>query len=263
MSQKTVKVFLASGVGAFVGSLLALQLSSHVWWLGLCAGFLVGYLSFESRKVAAAIPTAWRAAMAWKSDLWPVRAFFRLVVPSASVAATITVGIFVWDEIRRGRFELWPELWLAILLVFAFAMVWALVTCACWVRCSQGESRRDQRLAQWEHNMLRANPFRVYLWVIPKWILYTLPMGIAKAIFAGAVWLKRIGLPVTLRFCRELFYLIHSEERLLCGVDAAVGAAVGYFAGRALIGMIAGGIIGVVEFEWVSKRILKVIPLGH
>src|SRR5207253_919220 len=38
------------------------------------------------------------------------------------------------------------------------------------------------------------------------------------------------------RFVWHLFLLIHSELRLLCGVDALIGAGVGYFMHSALIG---------------------------
>ncbi len=55
-----------------------------------------------------------------------------------------------------------------------------------------------------------------------------------------------------------LFFIIHSDERLLCLVDAATGAAIGgYYFGNAALGGLTGAIIGLVNYEIVSKRILK------
>jgi len=45
-------------------------------------------------------------------------------------------------------------------------------------------------------------------------------------------------------------------------VDAMLGTVVGYFYGNALIGALAGGIFGVINFEIVSKRLLKLKPVS-
>lgn len=62
MERTHGKVFIASALGAFIGSLVALQLNAYLWWLGLIAGGLVGYLSYEFKAVLRAIPVAWHAA---------------------------------------------------------------------------------------------------------------------------------------------------------------------------------------------------------
>ena len=41
-----------------------------------------------------------------------------------------------------------------------------------------------------------------------------------------------------------------------CAVDAMIGAAVGFFAGSAIIGALVGGLFGVLNYEVVSKRLL-------
>ncbi len=48
--------------------------------------------------------------------------------------------------------------------------------------------------------------------------------------------------------------------RLLCGVDAAIGTAVGYYFGNALIGAAAGAVFGVVNYWVVAVRILRLRP---
>ncbi|OGZ36037.1 MAG: hypothetical protein A2V60_01840 [Candidatus Portnoybacteria bacterium RIFCSPHIGHO2_01_FULL_39_19] len=63
------------------------------------------------------------------------------------------------------------------------------------------------------------------------------------------------------KFIKTIFITIHSEIRLLCGVDAAIGTAIGYFAGNAIIGAIAGGLFGLLNYEVVSRRILRLVPV--
>jgi hypothetical protein len=74
------------------------------------------------------------------------------------------------------------------------------------------------------------------------------------------------------QFVWKLFKLVHSNERLLCLVDASIGAAIGrfyfentfavgkYLILKALLGLVAGGIWGLVNYEIVSKRILHLVP---
>ena len=64
-------------------------------------------------------------------------------------------------------------------------------------------------------------------------------------------------------FFKNVFILIHSEFRLLCGVDAAIGAVIGYFAGYVIVGLIVGGILGVLNYELISRRWLKLVPLPN
>jgi len=62
-------------------------------------------------------------------------------------------------------------------------------------------------------------------------------------------------------FAKTIFVLIHSNERLLCMVDAAIGVAIFHFTGNNIfLGMLAGGVLGVVNYEIVSVRLLKLSP---
>jgi len=75
------------------------------------------------------------------------------------------------------------------------------------------------------------------------------------------------------RFLWYLVKLIHSKERVLCGVDGMLGGAVSYiwlaptatsFAGHLVLvafGGLLGAAFGVLNWEIVSKRILKVVPV--
>ncbi len=63
------------------------------------------------------------------------------------------------------------------------------------------------------------------------------------------------------RLVKTVFILIHSNERLLCMVDAAIGVAVFHFTGNNIfLGMLAGGALGVINYEIISVRLLKLVP---
>ncbi len=70
-----------------------------------------------------------------------------------------------------------------------------------------------------------------------------------------------------------MFKLIHSDERVLCAIDGTLGGVIAYawlirpersFAQNAiavLFGMVVGAGWGVVNYEILSKRVLKVVPV--
>ena len=74
---------------------------------------------------------------------------------------------------------------------------------------------------------------------------------------ARIVW---SGICVLGLFSKQVLVLIHSDVRLLCGTDAAIGAGIGYLAHNPLIGALAGGILGLANYELVSIRWLKLVP---
>ena len=99
-----------------------------------------------------------------------------------------------------------------------------------------------------------SNPIGAAFWscVAAYWLVIHIPQGIS--------WLGGFGgylLGFILRFITQLFRLIHSELRLLCAVDAALGAAVGYLTGNALLGATFGGLFGVLNYEVITIRVMK------
>ena len=65
-------------------------------------------------------------------------------------------------------------------------------------------------------------------------------------------------------FCRmvwRVFKLIHSDMRVLCMTDAALGALAGYYLGSALIGGFIGAGLGWVNYQLVSVRWLKLVSV--
>ena len=95
-------------------------------------------------------------------------------------------------------------------------------------------------------------------------LFFTGPIGVLVYWpLRGLIWsIKKIPRFVILlaRCAKEVFTLIHSELRILCGIDATIGAIVGYIIGNAIIGAFVGGLFGLLNYQIISVRILKIQP---
>lgn len=235
-----LKIFFACALGAFIGALVALQLAPPLWWLGALAGFAAGYLSYEPRKVYRALRIAWKEVFGWKPNvpLWKLwGAIFASMASTASMwlailflagASSVSNG----NASARGLFEF-----------YGFAGFFVCVFFPTLIAIMIGA---DALPTQYSNLQKRAMEF--FFEFHPVSVAYR---GIKK-LFKAALKIPR--------FLRKVFILIHSEIRLLCGVDAAIGAGIGYFAGNALIGALAGGILGILNYYLVSVKLLKLVP---
>ena len=87
------------------------------------------------------------------------------------------------------------------------------------------------------------------------WVIMNSPRG-AKKVCKGIVAFI-VG---SARFVGKAFVFVHSSRRTLCLVDAALGAAVGYHYANPIIGAFVGALLGAINYELVSVRLLKIAP---
>jgi hypothetical protein len=266
--------------GAFIGTVAAFEVNRWFWWLGLLAGGLTGYLSFEWRTIVRAVPVAWRAATKLRMPKRenPVVLLNMLLTSAVTMSwvACSYAGIRLssWVMSTYGDFA---GFWLCINVGSKIAFGLALVVSLCIVTGTlattfdwlEGKQSLYYELKGAEDE-LKWN-WRISAPIVVGWYL---PLGIVMLVrrtpAAGRFILIRLArIPGLLsrvarfvgRFFRNLFLLIHSDERLICGVDALLGTAFGYFAHSVIIGMLAGGVLGIVNYELVTKRWL--MPRGY
>lgn len=271
------KVFAVSALGAFIGSLVGLQLTPMFWWVGMLIGGVVGYFAYNVGEVMRALPQAWILAR----DVWDeivcvdylgaLRAFGSgmakvlqvlglavVLIPVAAVAIMLVGGVWtlqVFTPVAFYQHDSFPhffvgtpEYFINTLIVSAAAgVIVCVITLCAWSEMYGLDAMRRRK--GWCALLLlyKATPLGAITWYLPKSIWLVLPLLPASARFVGAFWWN-------------LFKIIHSDRRLLCGVDAAIGAAVGIFAHNPLLGALAGGVVGVLNFELISKRWLKLVP---
>ncbi len=259
MQKESWKVFLACTFGAGIGSLVALQLSHWFWWVGLLVGGIVGYLSYEWKAVVQAVPHAFRAATKWRLP--------KLAFDQAFWMGALTWNFFTWIcgqtlllGANRAPHLSWTE---AITLIVLFPVSLALLIAVIFLLAFTINPMEGSELPDIRKIAIATFPPVVIFWHIPRalvWFARKLP-GAAQATCKWIVWAVGGFARFCKRFAWQMFIRIHSEKRLICGVDAMLGAAIGYMAHHAIIGALAGGIIGLINHAVVTERWLK--PRGY
>lgn len=267
MENRTLKVFLACALGAFVGTLIAIQLGPTFWFIGLLVGGLLGYLTFEVEKIPTAAKEAWRGTTTWKPD----KAFWKYIgmgwVILALQVISLLANIYATNKVFSGRIGFgffWAD-WFLLALpagVLFTAMMIILSLIGIWdtPRTMTGEvdiPRRKLILKKYLWFTVGSTPLGLligYGLILPGILIRDFVMFIPD-IAKGVQFIVKMAF----KFLKAFFILIHSEDlRLLCSIDAAIGTSIGYWYHNPIIGAMAGGLFGIVSWEIISKRILKV-----
>jgi hypothetical protein len=95
--------------------------------------------------------------------------------------------------------------------------------------------------------IMYTNPMSVVFWICYGIVVF----GIWKGVPACARFLWN-GARLLSRFAVRVFVLTHSDIRLLCAIDAAIGAYIGYRFGNPIAGSIIGGLWGLANFYLVK-----------
>lgn len=245
--NKSVRIFIACAVGAFVGSIIALQMYQMFWWLGAAIGAFVAYLGYNVEEVIAAIPVAYHTARGWQPDYPAWRVKFKIGFATVGLVQTmLLVGFGLLGPTMSPGFWLKKEFW-GIALGYQVLMF--------VIFMSMPGRDRDGSLSNFTISYWDTNPINLLFWHLPRGLFFGsrwLILGVPRATMACIAF---VGF--SKNFTTMLLRLIHSELRLLCAVDAALGTAIGYFAGNPLIGAIAGGLLGVLNYEIITVRVMK------
>lgn len=245
--MSSLKVFFACVLGAFTGTLVSLQINQHFWWLGLAVGFAVGYLSYEFKRVATAVPAAWRRTIGWRPSAMTKEMCSTAFLIQFNITMTLS-PIFVILFLVTSHL---PLFFCAIALMASVSFASALNLL---VFANIEDVQRHEMLTRHRIAAKTWNPIYVYFRLPVKAFRFIWQKKLAIAHAVGSTFVK-IG-----RFCKELVRLVHSDLRLLCGMDAAVGAVVGYYFHSTIIGAFVGGLWGVLNFEILSVRVFKFVP---
>lgn len=256
MRRESWEIFGACALGAFIGSLIAIRLSAI--WLGLPIGMflggMVGYLSYRFEDVL----TACKRASHWRPDWrrFGMRiAYALLFCLFLSVQLTLFLPtIFCWRVYPHADPTGWLVIPLLLLSVPFFVLMWI---------SDRTRSYEDTIPVLKDELIVSAygrwclkylNIVAVTFWIsygMIRLIIYIVirtPRAIATASVSVA------------KFIRDAFLYIHSRERLLVFTDAAIGAGIGWSFQNPIIGALLGGVLGVLNFEILSVRILKLAP---
>ncbi len=281
MKRQSWSIAFACFLGAFVGTLVALNIAErfeygrYFWGIGALLGGIVAYFAVDFRYFCAGVAHSYRKTIAWRPyRLW-WRAFgvsFVAFLTMASTALTVMILLFAVSG----------SLVLLTTLVTIPGALW--VGCFSLAFCLLGISyfevgRYNRTFEAWEkslhesieenHSLIRKlNPIAGLIFVVLA--VVGLGIGVVRGICYAAISSPKAAVVVgsvlkaarkrLLQFVAGVFFYVHSERRTLCFVDATLGAAIGYSFGSAIIGAVAGAFLGVLNYELISVRWLKLAP---
>lgn len=259
MNRDLVSAVLACAFGAFIGAFLGLEaaqrfsLGQYLWPLTAIFGGITAYVAVDFGRFTAGIARAYRATIAWK----PNRLFWKAVVWQLVAGLTIGTLVFLFFSLVFHRTS---GIILGAFMFFVFGPLAAANTDGGAPKNELENEIKDSKSIVWNFN-----PIAVLFWMgadiflgLTKGVpLIPSVLRIVFAFFGRVVWGMIKVLP---RFVSTAFRYVHTQKRTLCFCDAALGAVVGYLAGSATIGALAGAVLGFVNYELVSVRWLKLVP---
>lgn len=270
MRRESINIALACAVGALIGALVSIEIAErfafgqYVWFVGALLGGGIAYCLVDFGEFCAGVRHAYFKTIDWRPHPMSFRAAFAMFCAYTMMTQNMFFIIFlaVPVYIAGKDFEFWP--WLAFSLLalgiglLASVAIWRgrqNATNWAWLKHQRVMEKQGWKMFYW------ANVIGLSIWLIflVGWLLWNAIIRIPRAYIAtyhGIGWLIRQAS----LFLKHLFIQIHSQRRVLCFVDASFGAAAGFYFGNAIIGMAVGALLGLLNYELVSVRWLKLAP---
>lgn len=248
-------------LGAFIGALIAKEFDV-VWWpLGSLIGGVFAYVAYAPKRWIIAIKDAWQAEMASRTHYR--QAYHRTRFARKWIGLRQFYTIFAWPQammfwmslIVFGPFAVVigvsAEREPVTIAGFALAMPLLFSVYALLVSVSILNRYKKDRET---HTLLTEG----YLNLVPeKWNIFVFPFSSAHVIARWIKqWIKRTpaDLRKAARFIGAVMVRVHSTERVVCFMYAALGAAIGFHLGSPLIGAIAGAGLSYIGYRTLTRR---------
>lgn len=263
MNKDMIRIASAIVSGATIGGFIARLVNPYIWFVGVVIGGLLAYFSFCWKEVGLAIKKASREAVAVRNP-----GYFRLVFAREW---SFTMGIL--------SFATTVYLQLGVLAVVVGSHYFPFKDIAMFTGIVIGGASLFCVVIGFIHGLAEALEAQILInppskWSIQKRMLQNyrrakedFVLNALRREFRELVWLvvhiPNAGLAIS-RFFRTVFITIHSEIRLICGIDTAIGIATGYWIGHStvftLVGAVIGVVVGLFNYYMVSIRWLKLKP---
>ena len=252
------KIFVACFLGAFIGAFVALQINPVLWWIGMLAGALVGYVSYEFEVLIRAISRSFIATFKWRPNKSFWRAYFStgfgVMGLFHSIFAFLLLYILIASEPSPSMKLPTSQELLQIFWAIVVSHVCLIFMGGSFAMDTLGKNSEGIYSAGASYG--KTNPVTIIFWYLPRgtWFVIKRLPKILGVVFELCIFVIVSGSHAVVAG----FKLVHSDIRLLCACDAAIGTIIGSFSGNAMIGGITGGILGVLDYELVSKRLLRI-----
>jgi len=240
-----LKRFIICALSAGIGTLIALSVHPFFWWLGMIAGGGVAYVCCVYRKIIPACKQAWQWVYQHPPDWQKIVNGFWISLAFIGFFSSIIIAAIAITEISE-------LLSLSELTAIISAVFVAIIMSVAFLQIMVWEDKGKISLPKiaW-----LTSPICILVyWPIYSFVLlFRFLKEHSSAILQKVVKEK---IPSMLKFIKLVLVQMHTEEALSCLFYAALGSAIGFFAGSVLIGALSGGVFAVIFYEVVTKRIL-------
>jgi hypothetical protein len=289
------KIALACFIGGAIGTTVALLIPSIVLVkviIGAITGFAAGYIGYEFKEVWTNIPIAW-AKTTKELSIFGKKVVAWLKVPHPHtypwIVSNIIINFLVILHIASKESDLANFIaGYLILSCGGFMFSWAIYLVAIMIPANEGEeilkciieddySETTAATKMGEGYTLLPlsyrNVYRIigagYLSLSKKFRKWA-PLKAKKCLKAlGTIFFFCLfgWIVLSLKFFINLIKIIHSKERVLCGVWTAIGVIAACIIGVTTetsvlllipIGGIIGAFTGVLSYKLISVKLLKI-----
>jgi len=268
MNPTRIKILISCFLGSFLGALSELQLHHHLSWLGILIGAVAGYVSYDFKEIPRMFHRVWQQMPERKR----MAALLRRMTGDAkyiSSGIAIVLGIIVFFG---GGLVLMVFSFVNTIFIMAHyagapiidtfqpptglwfyigGTVWVLIGTPFVFDWMDGETYR------WEATIAVGCFAPAITPVVIPLVLAIIALILCLLILAVIC----ICLVLFAIAAYKTFRLVHSDMRLLCLVDSAIGGTAGYYLGNPIIGGIIGALCGLLNYELVSVRWLRLVPV--
>lgn len=253
MRKETKSIGFVCALGAFIGALLALELRArfqygmYLWPIGALIGGGVAYIAVDFREFCSGVARAYRATIAWRLNWSYWKAHGAVFLGVNTVLTTVCVILFV----AFPKQTVWD-----ICIIFAACQGICLMCPLVIIAHCNDDYLRARSIG---FGMLRlGNPFSVACLGLLSTLYIVLTLR--RVFFRILKWIPT-ALVFTKEFVTKVFVSVHSDRRVICFADSVIGATVGFFCGSAFTGALIGAVLGMANYELVSVRWLKLVPV--
>lgn len=257
MKNKGLTIALACAIGAGLGTMLAIEFGKF-YVFGLLIGSLSGYLIYELPTVIKMAVTAFHWAkkvhllnIQWKSGLIRTNKI-TLGILAVYLILTPMIIFAVLDTKYPHMFNLLEKSILLILLIGGIVLRMSILC----ISILKFEYKAEQTMDPFDLIMILSKKNRfvgITCFLLAE--IISIGLLIKSIIYSVGKLFKFTG-----SFLWRFFKLIHSDLRLLVGIDSLIGGMFGFYYDSILYGMIFGAVWGLINYYIVSIKIMKLKP---
>lgn len=274
MDSNATRILVVCTLGTLLGLGIAFQLPSLIWWLAAPIGAVIAGALYASPEIVRFAPLAAEKALVGLN--YPpkipeaVAAHFRSIRNSsqaekwfaaswAMLAVKYILVIILLLVIPVEELKGSPDMVYTSLLVIGILSYYLPLGIIIKYRVSQARKESsEEHLRNARRTFFLTNPVGFLIYLVR--VILSITPTVLRAIYQSSIFLAR--------FLVQLFTLVHSKILTIVLVDTTFSILFTYIllvrifdlqpGPTLLLGGILGGLIGVVNYEIVSKRILRI-----